>query len=404
MFIRPIHYWLAAAVSLSVVLMVAVAAQTVFLLRDKPEEEVLAEDAEAIVKSEPTQIEEEETEQAKNPPKQVMILPPRERAMEMAKTLPETWREMLTGPDAFVVPEPEPSPEEEEMVKRRYDRLVESLGLASDTPPEDADAISDRDMAAASALAAADPDGEAVPTNDDGREDERLKSLVDSEYGAGELPGEGGLFSPGVPAPTALAASSGAAAKVVEDVMEIPGLKPVPVEPRTTEEHEKNDGVADVGDSEEHGAEGQGGDSPAGQDSVTSAGGGSGDIQRLKRRYRGRLDARGIDSLAARGTEIGKYLSGASKRVTKNWQRACHDPVNGSYITNGMIRLVMEIRPDGVVGLVNIEHADGVTEVQKNFTSEAVKRTPLPPFPDALKSEIGEEPIEVVFDFLFFVG
>lgn len=403
MFIRPIHYCLAAAVSLSVVLMVAIAAQTVFVLSDKPDVVVKVEEDQQSPESEPTGVEEEK--EKPDPPGEVMILPPRDRVMNVAKQLPETWREMLSEPAPFVVPEPEPVPEEDAMVRKRYDRLVESLGLASETPPEDADAISDRDMKAASALAAADADGEAVPTTDEGREDKRLDSLVETEFGAGELPGDGGAFSPGLPAPNAQAASSGAAARVVEDVMEIPGLEPVPAEPEVTEaEKEESQGVADLGDSENEGTEGEASNPNNGQDTVTSSGGGSGDIQRLKRRYRGRLDARGIDSLAARGTEIGKYLSGASKRVTKNWQRACHDPVNGSYITNGMIKLVMEIRSDGSVGLVNIEHADGVTEVQKNFTTEAVKNTPLPEFPNSLKSEIGEEPIEVVFDFLFFVG
>jgi len=340
-----------------------------------------------------------------DPPSEVMILPPRDRMRDVAKQLPETWREMLSEPAPFVVPEPEPTAEEEVLVRKRYDRLVESLGLASEKPPEDADAISDRDMEAASALAAADPDGEAVPTTDEGRDDERLESLVETDFRDGELPGDASSLSLGSSAPVAQAASSGAAAKVVEDVMEIPGLQPVPVEPEVTEaEKDNNEGVADAGDSGKRGAEGEASTPNNGQDAVTSSGGGSGDIQRLKRRYRGRLDARGIDSLAARGTEIGKYLSGASKRVTKNWQRACHDPVNGTYITNGMIKMAMEIRPDGSVGLVNIEHADGVTEVQKNFTKEAVKNTPLPPFPDSLKREIGEEPIEVVFDFLFFVG
>jgi len=403
MFIRPIHYWLAAAISLAVVLMIAVAAQTVFLLSDKPDVVVKVEEDQRSPESEPTDVEEEK--EKLDPPSEVMILPPRDRMRDVAKQLPETWREMLSEPAPFVVPEPEPTAEEEVLVRKRYDRLVESLGLASEKPPEDADAISDRDMEAASALAAADPDGEAVPTTDEGRDDERLESLVETDFRDGELPGDASSLSLGSSAPVAQAASSGAAAKVVEDVMEIPGLQPVPVEPEVTEaEKDNNEGVADAGDSGKRGAEGEASTPNNGQDAVTSSGGGSGDIQRLKRRYRGRLDARGIDSLAARGTEIGKYLSGASKRVTKNWQRACHDPVNGTYITNGMIKMAMEIRPDGSVGLVNIEHADGVTEVQKNFTKEAVKNTPLPPFPDSLKREIGEEPIEVVFDFLFFVG
>ncbi len=404
MYIRPIHYWLATAVSLSVVLMIAIAAQTVFVLSEKPDVVVKVEEDQRSPENEPVDKEEILEELAK-PPTEVMILPPRDRARDVAKELPETWREMLSEPEQFVVPEPEPSPEEEKIARERYTRLVESLGQASEKPPEDTNAISDRDMTAASALAAADPDGEEVPTTDEGMEDERLDSLVETKYGEGELPGDGGVLSLGSPAPIAQAASSGAAAKVVEDVMEIPGLQPVPVEPEVTEaEKDESKGVADTGDSEEQGKEGEASIPNNGQGAVTSSGGGSGDIQRVKRRYRGRLDARGIDSLAARGTEIGKYLSGASKRVTKNWQRACHDPVNGSYITNGMIRVVMEIRSDGRVGLVNVEHADGVTEVQKLFTTEAVKGTPLPAFPDSLKSEIGEEPIEVVFDFLFFVG
>jgi len=394
MLVRPFHLLLGAVCSVIAVFMIAVAMDACWTLLMKgrdvvemaPEELVEAQPDEAApAADEDLAVDDQEPD---HEVKEVMILPPTSFVVRTAEDLPAEWDEEVLV-------------EEEELAPRkRFTDFTEATGLVALTAPEDTERISSEDMAAGSTLDAADPDGDDVPTTADGRDDERLDSLIDSQLGNADSPGNGGagtgaaaVDSP--PTPTAMMPESEqvdvneGAAQSVAEVEAIPGLDQVAVESRDGDEEGESEGEAD--------------ESGLGQPETAQVAGGAGDIQRIKRRFKGRTNRNGIDSLAARGTASGRYLAAISKRITRNWQRACHDPVNGQHITNGMIKTTVTVGIDGAVQSVKVDYSEGATTVQQNFTREAVENTELPPFPADFRDEVGDEPIEVEFDFLFFV-
>ncbi|QQL46217.1 hypothetical protein [Sulfuriroseicoccus oceanibius] len=374
------------------VFMIVVAMDVLWTLvlkqRDEmPVEEIVAaepdKEADAVTEDLAAEDQEPDKEVA-----EVMILPPTSFVVRAAEDLPAEWEEEVLVEEEIVEP------------RKRFTEFSEAVGMKSLTPPEDTDRISSEDMAAGSSMDAADPNGEDVPTTADGRADDRLASLIDSQLGNADSPGNGGegdgsgaVETPPtevVPVADTVDVNEGAS-KSVDEVEAIPGLDQVAVEFRDGQVDGEGEGDTELDES------------GAGQPQTAQMAGGSGDVQRIKRRFKGRTNRNGIDSLAARGTASGRYLAAISKRITRNWQRACHDPVNGQHITNGMIKTTVTVGRDGSVDRVVVEYAEGATTVQQNFTREAVENTKLPAFPDDFRDEVGDEPIEVEFDFLFFV-
>jgi len=123
--------------------------------------------------------------------------------------------------------------------------------------------------------------------------------------------------------------------------------------------------------------------------------------QRVRRSIEGTISPRGVTSLDAEDTPLGRYLKRVSAIIRNNWQRACRDNTNLSHIQPGFIRVAFTIGRDGRVISATAVDVRDAGEVQKLFTIRAVMQSVLPPIPEDVLTVLPDGRLEMTFNFLF---
>lgn len=118
-----------------------------------------------------------------------------------------------------------------------------------------------------------------------------------------------------------------------------------------------------------------------------------------KTQIRGSISRRGNSSLDVEDSPLGRYQATISRAVEREWQRNCvkyRDLITPGFLT---VRFVVE--SSGKVRSVSFVEADYCGEHQKGFTLNSIREAEIPKMPAELKKQLGDEPLELIFNFYF---
>jgi hypothetical protein len=118
-----------------------------------------------------------------------------------------------------------------------------------------------------------------------------------------------------------------------------------------------------------------------------------------KTQIRGSISRRGNSSLDVEDSPLGRYQATISRAVEREWQRNCvkyRDLITPGFLT---VRFVVE--SSGKVRSVGFVEADYSGEHQKGFTLNSIREAEIPKMPAELKKQLGDEPLELIFNFYF---
>lgn len=118
-----------------------------------------------------------------------------------------------------------------------------------------------------------------------------------------------------------------------------------------------------------------------------------------KTRLSGSISRQGRSALDVEDSLLGRYHASLSRAVEKEWQLNCVR--NRDYITPGQIIVRFVLEPSGKVRSLTFVEEFGVGNIQKGFTSESIRTAAIPPFPDELKKQLNNEPLEITYSFTF---
>jgi hypothetical protein len=118
-----------------------------------------------------------------------------------------------------------------------------------------------------------------------------------------------------------------------------------------------------------------------------------------KTQIRGSISRSGKSALAVENSAMGRYQAALSKAVELEWHRNCvryRDLITPGYLTVSFV-----VEQNGMVRSVHFVDAVQSGEVQKGFTLNAIRQAAIPAMPADLKKELGDEPLELIYNFLF---
>jgi hypothetical protein len=118
-----------------------------------------------------------------------------------------------------------------------------------------------------------------------------------------------------------------------------------------------------------------------------------------KTQIRGSISRRGNSALDVEDSPLGRYQAIISRAVEREWQRNCvkyRDLITPGFLT---VRFVVE--SSGKVRSVGFVEADYSGEHQKGFTLNSIREAEIPKMPAELKKQLGDEPLELIFNFYF---
>lgn len=118
-----------------------------------------------------------------------------------------------------------------------------------------------------------------------------------------------------------------------------------------------------------------------------------------KTQLKGSISRRGESSLDVKSGPLGKYHAALSRAIEKAWQREA--VANRDYITPGVIRVRVVLDKEGKVRSVGTVDEFGIGAIQRGFTHRAIRDAELPEMPKEVKNELGGEPLELLYNFIF---
>ncbi|WP_379710987.1 hypothetical protein [Haloferula chungangensis] len=118
-----------------------------------------------------------------------------------------------------------------------------------------------------------------------------------------------------------------------------------------------------------------------------------------KTELKGSISRNGLSSLDMKAGALGKYQAAIGRAIEKSWQRKVIE--NRDFILPGSISLRVVLDPQGKVrSVLTVDHF-GVGAIQKGFTHSAIRDADLPAMPAEVKRELGGEPLELLYNFIF---
>jgi len=289
--------------------------------------------------------------------------------------------------------------------------------------PQAARFIGERNTQATSDRA---PDASAPPMpSQQGIEDDRDLETTQSRYRDGALDG-GAAASPSMPQPVPAAPVEAPAAAPEQTVSKSEGEQlrmpaeeaaspppaprerlaegPNPVEREVTQaKPEENPKPAD--DKRKEAA--KAGEKPAertaksGPKPIQVAGSGNPAFSGFQRKTKlsGSISRKGVSALDVEDSPLGRYQAAISRAVEREWQRNCVR--YRDLITPGFLTVRFLVDASGKVRSVGFVEAAVGGEVQKGFTLSSIREAEIPPMPAELKKQLGDEPLELIFNFYF---
>ncbi len=104
-------------------------------------------------------------------------------------------------------------------------------------------------------------------------------------------------------------------------------------------------------------------------------------------------------SLEVNKSQLGEYGKEMSTLVELSWQK--YNLENRQYIDPGFLRIRFKVNANGFTSDFEIIEVQGCNDVQKSVTIEAIKHCKLPPIPEDLLEELGEEFFFVSYTFYY---
>lgn len=124
---------------------------------------------------------------------------------------------------------------------------------------------------------------------------------------------------------------------------------------------------------------------------------------------KGSFSRGGTSSLDVADTALGRYQAQVARAIEKEWQLQCTK--HRDLITPGFLTMRFAVGLNGKIeGQVGAEliytdpvHREGLTggKVQEGFTIHAIRTAKFPAMPAAVRKELGNEPLELIFNFYF---
>lgn len=118
-----------------------------------------------------------------------------------------------------------------------------------------------------------------------------------------------------------------------------------------------------------------------------------------KTAVRGSISRTGRSALNVEDSPLGRYQAKISRAVELEWQRNCVR--HRDFITPGFLTVRFFVEHNGRVRSVQFVGQMETGEVQKGFTLNSIRNAPIPPMPAELRHELGDEPLELIFNFYF---
>ncbi|HEY8990543.1 MAG TPA: hypothetical protein VIM46_01075, partial [Luteolibacter sp.] len=118
-----------------------------------------------------------------------------------------------------------------------------------------------------------------------------------------------------------------------------------------------------------------------------------------KTKLRGSISRKGVSALDVEDSPLGRYQAAISRAVEREWQRNCVR--YRDLITPGFLTVRFLVDASGKVRSVGFVEAAVSGEVQKGFTLSSIREAEIPPMPAELKKQLGDEPLELIFNFYF---
>ena len=113
----------------------------------------------------------------------------------------------------------------------------------------------------------------------------------------------------------------------------------------------------------------------------------------------GSITRTGHSALDVANSPLGRYQAALSRAIESEWQQNCIR--RRDFITPGFQTIRFTVGPDGKVRTVQFLETVGGSEIQKGISLNAIRQAPIPPMPDAVRSELGNQPMELVYRFYF---
>jgi outer membrane biosynthesis protein TonB len=118
-----------------------------------------------------------------------------------------------------------------------------------------------------------------------------------------------------------------------------------------------------------------------------------------KTAIRGSITRTGRSALDVADSPLGRYQALISRAVELEWQRNCVR--HRDFITPGFLTVRFHLDPSGKVRSVQFVGEMETGEIQKGFTLNSIRNAKIPPMPDTLKADFGDQPLELIFNFYF---
>lgn len=294
-----------------------------------------------------------------------------------------------------------------EPVKNDSKRFMEtSRGQESETAPEDAVLIGERNTEAASDLTPSQVEGPEVPTQT-GREIERdERSLAESDFSPGEVEGEVVREAPREEI-SGTAASGREGQTPALETAPHPGERDaieVPIEKNSNTQNQEDEGHPQRSEiaGEAEGAEGRLKESAeeSAEESVKDSGAQEGfRTESRKTRMEGTISRRGQSSLKVEATALGKYKAQVNRIIETEWQRRC--VMHRDHVLPGILTLRFYVDKTGRVSGLRYLDVFQASTMQKGFTMRAVQQPRLPSMSEEVIKELDGEPLEFHINFHF---
>lgn len=117
-----------------------------------------------------------------------------------------------------------------------------------------------------------------------------------------------------------------------------------------------------------------------------------------KTAIRGSISRTGRSALDVVDTPMGRYHAQISRAVELEWQRNCVR--RRDFIVPGYLTVRFFIDAEGRVSNLSLGDIEG-GEIQKGFTIDSIRDAEIPPMPSDVKKEMGDDSLELIYNFIF---
>jgi len=98
-------------------------------------------------------------------------------------------------------------------------------------------------------------------------------------------------------------------------------------------------------------------------------------------------------------SQLAHYNVSVGRAVQKEWEARCRS--HRDSIQPGSLSARFEVAPDGKVRSLDFPESSGSAPLQKRLVSQSISSAAIPPFPDLLKKQLNDEPLEIIYRFTY---